>query len=205
MGNIPKSGCSCLYLISSFFFPIFKHYNVTSHFFQELWGLEDWNLVHTWTVGRCIVYTGIELLLLLLIWPFLSSFFFLPNFQTLIIFVTLFSGTVRPWRLKLGTHADSGWMYRVYRNQAAVAYSSLCFFCIFIFLSLQLSSIKLFCQGFLGNYEAKKFETSYKHEQWVDILRITISECCFCLEYQAAVPYSSLSFFNLFSLQFSNI
>ena len=76
-----------------------------SHFSQGLWGLEDWNLVHTWTVGRCIVYTRIRLLLL--IRPFISSFFFLSNFQTLKCFVPHFSGTVRPRRLKLGTHVDS--------------------------------------------------------------------------------------------------
>ena len=48
--------------------------------------------------------------------PFIYSFFFLSNFQTLRIFVTLFSGTVRPRKLKLGTHVDSGQMYRVHRN-----------------------------------------------------------------------------------------
>ena len=79
-------------------------------------------MVHTWTVGRCIVYTGIRLLVF--IRPFISSFFFLSNFQTLKFFVTLFSGTVRPRRLKLGTHVDSGQMYHVYRNQPAAAYSS---------------------------------------------------------------------------------
>ena len=36
--------------------------NFSSHFSQELWGLEGWNLVHTWTMGGCIVYTGIRLL-----------------------------------------------------------------------------------------------------------------------------------------------
>ena len=99
------------------FSPIFKHKNFSSHFSQVLWGLEDWNLAHTWTVGRCIVYTGIRLLLL--IHPFISSFSFLSNFRTLKFFVILFSGTVRPRRLKLGTHMDSGQMYRVYLNQAA--------------------------------------------------------------------------------------
>ena len=73
-------------------------------------------------VGKCILYTGIRLLLL--IHPFSSSFFFLSNFQTLKFFVTLFSRTVRPRRLKLGKHVDSGQMYRVYRNQAAAACSS---------------------------------------------------------------------------------
>ena len=55
-------------------------------------------------------------------------------FQTLEFFVTLFSGTVRPRRLKLGIHVGSGQMYHVYWNQAAAAYLSLYFF---IFLSLQ--------------------------------------------------------------------
>ena len=82
------------------------------------------------------MFTGIRLLLL--IRPFISSFFVLSNFQTLKFFVTIVSGTVRPRRLKLGTQVDSGQMYRVYRSQAAAAaYSSLYFF---IFLSLQFSS-----------------------------------------------------------------
>ena len=70
-----------------------------------------------------------------LICPFISSFFFLSNYQTLKVFVTFFSGTVRSRRLKLGTHVDSGQMYRVYWSQAAAAYSSLYFF---IFPSLPI-------------------------------------------------------------------
>ena len=108
-------------------------------------------MVHTWTVGRCIVYTGVRLLVL--IRPFISSFFFLSNFQTLKFFVTLFSGTVRPRRLKHGIHVASGHMYRVYRNQAAGVYSSLYFF---VFLSLQFSNIKIFRHTFLRNCEACK-------------------------------------------------
>ena len=88
--------------------------------------------------------------MLLLIHPFISSFFFLSNFQTLKFFVSLFSGTLWPRRLKLGTHVDSGQMYLVYRNQAAAAYSFLYFF---IFLSLQLSDIKNFHHVFLRNCE----------------------------------------------------
>ena len=101
-------------------------------------------------VGRCIVYTGIRLLLLL-IHPFISSFFCLSNFQTLKFFVTLFSGTVRPRRWKLGAHMDSGQVYRVYWNQAAsAAYSSLYFF---IFLS-PIFNIEIFRHTFLRNREA---------------------------------------------------
>ena len=175
-------------IISSFFFlPNIQYWNFWSHFPLELWGLEDWNLVHTWTVGRCIR-------LLLLIHPFIS-FFFLSNFQhwnfsshfsrelwgledwklvhtdsgqmyhvyqnqaataysslylfnflsiqfsSLKVLVTLFSGTVRPRKLKLCTHVDSGKMYGVYRNQVSAAYLSLY---IFIFLSLQFSTLKFF-------------------------------------------------------------
>ena len=76
-------------------------------------------------MGRCMVYTGIRLLLL--IRPFISSLFFLSNFQTKYS-DTLFSGTVRPRRLKLGTHMDNGQMYCVYQNQTASKYSSLYFF-----------------------------------------------------------------------------
>ena len=126
-----------LFVLLFFYFsfcPILKQ-KILSHFSQELWGLEDWNLVRTWTVGRCIVYT--EIRLLLHSHPFISSFFFLSNFQTLKFFITLFSGTVRPRRLKLGTHMDSGQMCHVYRNQAAAAYLSFYFF---IFLSLNFSS-----------------------------------------------------------------
>ena len=66
--------------ISSFFFLTnFQHWNFSPHFSRELWGLEDWNLVHTWTVGRCIKYTRIRLLLL--ICPIISLFSFLSNFQ----------------------------------------------------------------------------------------------------------------------------
>ena len=86
-----------------------------------------------------------------LIRPFISSFFFLSNFQTLKIFVTLFSGTVRPRRLKLGIHVDNGWMYRIYRNLAAAAYLSFYFF---IFLSLQFSNNTNFRHSFLRNCEA---------------------------------------------------
>ena len=72
------------------------------------------------------------------------------TFQTLEFFVTLFPGNMRPRRLQLGTHVDSGQMYNVYPNQAAAAYSSLYFF---IFLSLQFSTLKFFVT-FLGNSEA---------------------------------------------------
>ena len=59
---------------------------------QELWGLEGYNLLHTWTMGVCIVCTGIRLLFL-----FVPLFFiFLSNFQTFKIFVRDFLGTLRP-------------------------------------------------------------------------------------------------------------
>ena len=91
------------------------------------------------------MYTGIRLLLL--ICPFISSFFFLSHFQTLKFFVTISSGPVRPRRVKLGTHMDSGQMYRVYRNQLLLL--------IRLHLSFsQFSNIKIFRHTFLRNCEA---------------------------------------------------
>ena len=197
-------------------------------------------------MGRCIVYTRIRLLLP--ICPLISSFFFLSNFQTLKFFVTLFSETLRPRRLKLGTHMDSGQMYSVYRNQAAAVDSSLYFFIFlslqfqtlnffvtlfsgtvrprrlklgahmdsgemyrvhqnqaaaaylslnfFIFLSLQFSNIKIFRHTFLRNCEAWKVDTWYTRGQWADVSCIPESGCC-CL--------FVLLFLHFFSLLFSNI
>ena len=88
----------------------------------------------------------------------LFSFFFLSNFQRLKFFVTFFSGTVRPRYSKLVTHVDCEWMYHVYCNQAAAAYSSLYFF---IFLSLQYSNI--FITFFSRTVRHKKLKQS-KHE-----------------------------------------
>ena len=163
----------------------------SSQFFQELWGLGDWNLVHTWTVGRCIVYTGLKLLML--IRPFISSLFFLSNFQMSKFFVTLFSATVRPRRLKHGTYVESGQMYRVYRNQAAGFYFSLYFF---IFFSLQFSNIKIFFSLFSGTMRPRRL----KRGTYVDS-----GEMYRVYRNQAASAYSSLYFFIFLSLQFRNI
>ena len=135
-------------IISSFFF--LSNFQTLKFFITLFSGtnrLKDWNLVQMWIVGWCIVYTGIRLLLF--IRRIISSFSLLSNYQTLKIFITFFSGTVRSRRLKLGTHMDSGQMYRVYRNQAA-AYLSLYFF---ICLSLQFSNIKIFRHTVLMNCE----------------------------------------------------
>ena len=81
---------------------------------------------------------------------YLSLYFFIflsLQFSTLKIFVIIFSGSVRPRRLKIGTDVNSGQMYDVYQNQAAAAYSSLYFF---IFLSLQFSTLKFFITLFSG-------------------------------------------------------
>ena len=83
------------------------------------------------------MYTGLGLLLH--IHPIISSFFFLSSFQTLKFFVTLFSGTVRPRRLQLCTHVDSGQLYHAYWNQAAAAYSSL-YFSFFFLCNFQLGT-----------------------------------------------------------------
>ena len=67
----------------------------------------------------------------------LYFFIFLSlQFSNINIFRHTFLKTLRPRKLKHGTHVDSGQMYRVYRNQAAGISSALYFF---IFVSLQIS------------------------------------------------------------------
>ena len=136
------------------------------------------------------MYTGIRLLLLIRpsIFIFLSS-----QFSTLNIFVTLFSGTVRPRRLKIGTHLDSGQMYRVYQNHTIAAYLSLYFF---IFLSLQFSNIELFVTLFSGNVMPRRLKLG-THVESGQMYRVYRN--------QAVVAYSSLYFFIFLSLQLSNI
>ena len=123
----------------------------------------------------------------------LYFFIFLSHqFSTLKIFVTLFSGTVRPRRLKLGTHVDSGQIYRVYRNQAAAACLSFYFF---IFLSLQFSTLKLFVTLFSGTVRPRRLKLG---------TRVDSGQMFRVYRNQAAAAHSSLYFIFL-SLQFSNI
>ena len=119
----------------------------------------------------CIGYTGIMLLLF-----FIPSFFFLSNFQTLKFFVTLFSGSVWPRRLKLNA----------YMTQAAVAYSSLYFV---IFLS-NFQTLKLFVTLFSGTVRPRRLK-----------LGIHMDSCVYWN--QAAATYSSFisSFFFLSNFQ----
>ena len=126
-----------------------------------------------WTVGRCIVCKNQAATL---ICPFISSFFFLSNFQTLKFFVTLSSRTVRPRRLKLGTYVGSGQWADVW----CIPKSGCCLFVpLFLhFLSLQFSNIKIFCHTFIRNCESYKVETWYTCGQWVAVLCIPESGCC---------------------------
>ena len=158
-------------------------------FFSGTVCLEDWNLVSTWTVGRCIVYTRIRLLLL--ICPFISSFFFLSNFQTLKFFITLFSGTVclEDWNLVQTWTVGRCIVYTRIRLL-------LLFIPLFLHFSFQFSNIKFFCHTLLRNCEASKTETWYTCGQWTDVSCVLESGCC-CL----FIPL----FFIFLSLQFSNM
>ena len=121
----------------------------------------------------------------LFICPFYFSFFFLSNFQTLRVFVTLFSGTMNPRRLKLSTHVDSGQMYRVYRNQAAPAYSSL--YSLFFFLS-NFQTLKYFVTLFSGTVRPIRLKLDTRG-QWADVSRIWESGCC-CIFVPLFLPFS---------------
>ena len=127
---------------------------------------------------------------------YLSLYFFIflsLQFSTLKFFITLFSGTMRPWRMKISTHVDSGQIYQVYQNQAAAAYSSLYFF---IFLSFQFSSLKFFIALVSETVRPRRLKLG-THIDSGQIYHVYWN--------QAAASYSSRSFFIFFSLQFSNI
>ena len=117
---------------------------------------------------------------------FISSVSFLFNFQTLKFFVALSSETVRPIKLTLDTHVDNGWMYRVYRNQAAASYLSLYFFVS------NVRKLKIFVALFSGTVRPKKFKLGTLVDNgWM--YRV--------YQNQAAAAYLSL----FLSLQLSNI
>ena len=135
-----------------------------------------------WIVGRCIVYTGIRLLLLFV--SLFLHFSFCAIFKHY-NFSSLFSGTVSPRRLKLGTHVDSGQMYRVYRNQAAAAYSSLYFF---IFFLCNFQTLKFFVTLLLGTVRPRRLKLG---------THVNSGRMYGVYQNQAAAAYSSLYFFFL--------
>ena len=131
--------------------------------------------------------------MLLLICPFISSVFFLSNFQTLKSFVAFFSGTVRPIKLKVDTHVDNGWMYRLYRNRAAASYLSL--ISLFFFLS-SVQKLNISVTLFSGTVRPRKFKLcTLVDNGWM--YRV--------YQNQAAAAYLSLYFIIFLSLQLSNI
>ena len=91
----------------------------------ESYKVRTWYTYKQWVYVRVrIVYIAIKLLQLL-IHPFILFIFLSLQFSDIKCFVALFSGTVRPRYLKLVTHVECEWLYRVYRNRAAAAYSPL--------------------------------------------------------------------------------
>ena len=127
---------------------------------------------------------------------YLSLYFFIflsLQFSTLKIFVTLFSGTLRSRRLKLGTRLNSRQMYHVYQNQAAAAYSSLYFF---IVLSLQFSLLKFFITLFSGTMRPRRLKLG---------THIDSGQMYHVYQNQAAASYLSPYIFIFLSLQFSTL
>ena len=122
----------------------------------------------------------------------LYLFIFLSNFQTLKFFITLFSGTVRPRRLKLGTLVDSGQMYCVYLNQA---------------VALIRPSVSSFF--FLSNFQTKFFVTLFSGTVRPKIFKLgTLVDSGWMYRvYQkrAAAAFLSLYVFIFLSLQLWNI
>ena len=125
---------------------------------------------------------------------FVPLFFIsLSNFQRLKCFVTCLPGTVRPTKLKLGSHVDSGCMYRVYQNQTAAL---ICpFISSFFFLS-KFQTFKIFAIFFSGTVMPTKLKLG-THVN---------NRLIYCVwQNQAAGAYSSLYLFIFLSLLCPNI
>ena len=89
--------------------------------------------------------------------------------------------------MKLGTHVDSGQMYHVYRNQAAVP----------LFLHFSISPVfntEIFRYTFLQNYEARRLKIS---------THVDSGQVYHVYQNQAAAAYSFLYFLIFLSRQFS--
>ena len=144
--------------------------------------MDSWQICHVYLNQTAAAYSS-----------FYFFIFLSLQFSTSNIFVTLFSGTMRPRGLKTGTHVDSGQMYHVYQNQAAAAFSSLYFF---IFLSLQFSALKFLVTLFSGTVRPRRLELGslVDNGQMYHVYRN-----------QTAAAYASLYFFIFLSLQFSKL
>ena len=189
---LPESGCCCLFIpfFHFSFSPIFKTFTFSSHFSQELWDLADWNLAHTWTVDKCIVYTVFRLQLF--ICPFISSFFSL-QFSNILNF----RHTFLRLRNCVAKKVETWQTHEQWADVSCILESVCCCLPIplfFIFLSLQFSNIKLFCHTFLSNCEALKVETWYTRGQWADVLCVPESGCC-CLFVPLFLHFLSLNFY----------
>ena len=137
MYHVYRNQVAAAYLSPYFFIVFLSNFQTLkffAHFYQEIWGLEGWNLVHLWTVDGCIVCTRIRLLLL--IRPFIFSF----SKVQILKFLSHFSQEL--WGLE-------GWnLVHRWTMGGCIVWTRirqlLHIFFIFIFLSLQFSNIKMF-------------------------------------------------------------
>ena len=149
---ILESDCCCLFIplfLHFSFSPIFIHLHFRRTFLRNCWAykVNTWYTRGQWLDVLCVPKSDCCCLFI----P-LCNFSF--QFSNIKIFVTLFSGTMRPTKLRLGTRVDNGLMYCVYQNQAAAAYLSLYFF---IFLS-NFQTLKVFRRTFIRNCEPSKLK-----------------------------------------------
>ena len=126
----------------------------------------------------------------------------ISSFFSPISHITIFRHTflrsceaLRPSRLKLGTHVDSGQMYHAYQNQAAAAYLSL-YFLVFFFSNFQ--TLKFFVTLFSGT--VRPWGWNFVHSgQWTDSSCVSESGYC-CLFIPLFLHFSFSQFFvTLFS------
>ena len=122
------------------FFPIYVLFSFSPDFSSkispQLFKIETSNMVYKFTTTSCIV--GLKMGLLLFVFPYICSFFFLSRFFVKDIFTT-----VKDSNFKFGIEVGIDKLYGGITNGHSPICSS---FCLFLFLSFQI-----FCQRYLHN------------------------------------------------------
>ena len=161
--NQTAAAYSSLYFFIFFFSPIFIHLHFRRTFLRNCWAykVNTWYTRGQWLDVLCVPKSDCCCLFI----P-LCNFSF--QFSNIKIFVTLFSGTMRPTKLRLVTRV------------LCIPKSGCCclFVPLFFHFSFQFSNIKSFSSHFYQELRAFKVETRYTCRKWVDVACILESDCC---------------------------
>ena len=139
--------------ISSVSFLQFSNFKNVCHTFLrncEAYKVDTWYTHGQWVDVSCIPQSGCCFLFV--------PYFFLSSVQKLKIFVTLFSGTVRSRKFKLGTLVDNGWIYLYTRIRLLPL---ICHFISSFFFLSNYQTLTIFVTLFSGTVRPRKWNLIY--------------------------------------------